>query len=711
MITIKIAEAFVEIKGDKVKLSKTLAGAKMETTRFAKSAIKALKGVSIGLAAVGAAAVIASIAIGVKLLRSLIDVTKAAANFGDSLDKMSLRTGETVETLSGLGFAAEISGSSIQDLENGIRRLSRNMNDTARGIGEARRSFEQMDISVQDSEGNLRAASDVMAEVADKMRDLGSESEKTAIAQELFGRGGAALLPLLKEGSVGMKRLTDQAADLGLIMTTKATKAAAAFNDRLTEMNATIKMVKVNIGTALMPVLTPLIERLRDLSAAASKGLGNFSETIINAIDSAGGLSKFWELHGKLVKAIFQDMATTGVKLVGIMFSGISDIMQNIGIVAWEWYANRFKETWRAALEDATNRFLLFADGSRDRLAKDLERREQDQKGFDARSALQIIKMQAIQEAAFDSINAVVANTYEEASAEVAAFVERYKKKLAEIETTTKKVISAAGKAVPGGALGALQSEADLLKETLRLAKLAQDALNERPDTPFTAFRPSPGTAATALEDRERLNRRLAFIDEEERAEAERIGASNKAAEDLKIRDEARFRNLPKLWTGALLKVKQVQAKHIAAITSEWAKFTISLQSSFSNTFADMLSKGELSWAKFAKNLKNIFIRQLSEIAVSAAFRGIGNLFDNLTANDFSSSQPAHANVGGIFGGDEPPPFLAPAAGAQQAPSINIIMQNDMRHMSSAEVEQIVQSKIQPAIRNLMKRGIIASRA
>lgn len=228
---------------------------------------------------------------GTAITAALTGVIFHAARAGDELDKMSLRTGETVETLSALGFAAEISGSTIQDLENGIRRLSRNMNDTSRGIGEARRSFEEMDISVKDSNGNLRAASDVMSEIADKMRNLASESEKTAIAQELFGRGGASLLPLLKQGSAGIQDLMDRANELGIVMTTAGATVSAEFTDSMTELTAVAKMGAVQLGQTLLPAIQTIIEKITDLAARFNKLTENQKKVIGWTTAIGGGFS------------------------------------------------------------------------------------------------------------------------------------------------------------------------------------------------------------------------------------------------------------------------------------------------------------------------------------------------------------------------------------------------------------------------------------
>ena len=98
----KIADAFVEIEGDKGKFSKTIKGAKRETAGFAKSATKNLKKISIGLTAIGVAATVAAVAIGVKLTKAIIRAGAAVVKTAVKYDRLKIGmiavTGSAAET-------------------------------------------------------------------------------------------------------------------------------------------------------------------------------------------------------------------------------------------------------------------------------------------------------------------------------------------------------------------------------------------------------------------------------------------------------------------------------------------------------------------------------------------------------------------------------------------------------------------------------------
>ena len=101
-----LANLVVRISGNTASLNKAVDKAETRMGKFKKGAGKAFAAVrkaATGLAIAGAAAII-GFATG---------AIKNFADLGDELDKMSQRTGLSVENLSALKFAAEQSGASL----------------------------------------------------------------------------------------------------------------------------------------------------------------------------------------------------------------------------------------------------------------------------------------------------------------------------------------------------------------------------------------------------------------------------------------------------------------------------------------------------------------------------------------------------------------------------------------------------------------------
>lgn len=175
--------------------------------------------------------------------------TKAFADLGDQFDKMSARVGVSVEKLSALSFAAEQSGTDAKTLEKAFDGLSRNLFDLERGAGDAKPAFEKLGISFRDLKS--LAPDEQLKLIADRMQGLATETEKGAVAQKIFGRAGRAIIPLLNAGSKGIKTLTDQAAEFGIVIGKEDAEAAARMTDALNLLSkATLNFVG-QIGAAV----------------------------------------------------------------------------------------------------------------------------------------------------------------------------------------------------------------------------------------------------------------------------------------------------------------------------------------------------------------------------------------------------------------------------------------------------------------------------
>jgi len=244
-------ELVVNIIGDASKLKSELEKAGKNVTSFSDKVTKIGK-----IATVAGGAVTAAFG---------AIVTKTA-EVGDKFDKMSKRTGIAVEDLSSLAYAAEISGTNINTLENSLRFLARAMDDTSKGTGEAKDAFEELGISVVDTEGNLRPTVDVMKEAATKLAAMTDETKQVALATDIFGaRYGTQLLPLLKEGGEGIEELMNKAKDLGITMSTEAATAAAEFTDRMTDLKGSLAGAGRTIGDTLIPAIIPLVEKVTEI--------------------------------------------------------------------------------------------------------------------------------------------------------------------------------------------------------------------------------------------------------------------------------------------------------------------------------------------------------------------------------------------------------------------------------------------------------------
>lgn len=153
---------------------------------------------------------IAALAGGAAFTKLVTDTIHWAA----ALDDLAEKTGASVESLGGLAKVASISGTSIETVEMGLIRLSKALagaDEEAKGAG---RALSALGLDPE----KLRAmdAGDALKAVAESMAQYRDGIGKTALAQDIFGKSGAQLLPYLKDLSENLdvvgKITTEQAA-------------------------------------------------------------------------------------------------------------------------------------------------------------------------------------------------------------------------------------------------------------------------------------------------------------------------------------------------------------------------------------------------------------------------------------------------------------------------------------------------------------------
>jgi hypothetical protein len=148
----------------------------------------------------------------------------------DKLGKMADSIGVPIEELSKLKYAADLSGVGIDALGKSLQVLNQNLTRAAAdSASRVARTFSALGISVKDSNGNIKSASVVVSELAGKLSMYRDGAAKSAIATQLFGRSGAALIPILNQGSAGLNAMFEEAQALGIVLDQKTKDAASQF--------------------------------------------------------------------------------------------------------------------------------------------------------------------------------------------------------------------------------------------------------------------------------------------------------------------------------------------------------------------------------------------------------------------------------------------------------------------------------------------------
>ncbi len=311
---IRAGRAFVELFADDSRLVRGLKRAEAKLKAFGEG----VRNLGLKLAGLGSA-----------IVAPLIASTKVFAQMGDDLAKMSVRTGFSVESLSELGFAAELSGASVEVLENGIRKMQRTIVDAATGMQSAQEALALLGLTVADLD-NL-SPEEQFKLIADRLAAIEDPTIKAAAAMELFGRSGTQLLPLLAAGADGIEQLQDQARKLGLTISTEDATAAERFSDTLEMMWRVLKQNVFVVGSALVPVLTRAAQWLTTVATIAADWIRRNKELIVTIFKVAVAAVAAGAALVALGYAITGLAKVMGI--VAVVITGVGTALQLLGAV------------------------------------------------------------------------------------------------------------------------------------------------------------------------------------------------------------------------------------------------------------------------------------------------------------------------------------------------------------------------------------------
>lgn len=253
---------------------------------------------------------------------------------GDKFDKIAARTGFAVEDLSRLGFAAGQTGTDVETLEKGLFGVQRFMLALRQGSKTAADSLKLLGLNATDLQNATQI--DRLKMFADGLAKIEDAGLRGALAQQMFGRAGRQLLPLLQGGSAGIEEYFKQADKLGITMSTDDATAAAFLADRIDELKTIFKGAAIQVGAALAPELTKLAKFL----VGAASGVVQFMRenrrlvvilaAVLGGVAVVGGI-----LVGLGAAAAAVSLAISGISAAaGVVGSVLGAILSPVGLLA-----------------------------------------------------------------------------------------------------------------------------------------------------------------------------------------------------------------------------------------------------------------------------------------------------------------------------------------------------------------------------------------
>ena len=209
-----------------------------------------------GFSASGAAAVTVVGGLVSALAKSTMDMSKTA----DDLLTLSTQTGLTTDQLQEFEYASELVDVSTDTLQGSLVKLTNNMQTAATGTGSAAEAFKTLKVKVADSQGHLKNNYDVFLQTIDALGKMKNETERDALAMDIFGRSATDLNPLIEAGSGRLKELAEQAHEVGYVVDNETLQSFGELDDAMQKLDKQGDAVKRSFAEALLPVITAFVD-------------------------------------------------------------------------------------------------------------------------------------------------------------------------------------------------------------------------------------------------------------------------------------------------------------------------------------------------------------------------------------------------------------------------------------------------------------------
>jgi hypothetical protein len=245
---------------------------------------------------------------------ALVKSIESYVSLGESLEKLSVVLGTSVENLGGLHRAAYMADIEIESFDKGLQKLNMNVRSAAQGTNEKlAAAFNKLGISLKGVAEGTRTGVDLLPQLADAYKAQTSAAGLAAFNNLLVGKGLAWMIPLLRGGRKALEEHAHANKEDGEI-TTENAAAASEFSDKQKELISVFVGMRNQVFGKVLPAFSELLVHFRalmkplvpELVTAFSEALLGLAHALhdVKPKDVVEGFKTFWGWLKYLVNGV-----------------------------------------------------------------------------------------------------------------------------------------------------------------------------------------------------------------------------------------------------------------------------------------------------------------------------------------------------------------------------------------------------------------------
>ncbi len=346
------------------KATKTYKKFERKLIRSTRKMRQSINKMGTSMAKMAGVAVLAAGTVGIAAL------TIASFKSADQLAKTSDKLGITTEKLAGLQHAAELTGVSSNTLNKSLTKQQKAIADADNGLVTYKRHFDTLGISVANI---MKLPVDKQFElIAEKLNKVTNATTRTAIAYDIFGGRGTALLNTLALGKDGLKAVQEEAKALGIAIDRISASKIESANDSVTRAKAAFK----GLGNIIATKLAPFVDALATSFVNAAKESGGFKNEVTSSVDSIVSAIGFIADSAYGLQVVWKGVGTAFAGIANIFMQGLEAIgnaqLSFIRLFDKDFEKPKFLRVISSAARDAKERLNLLRQEFDKLLSKEL---------------------------------------------------------------------------------------------------------------------------------------------------------------------------------------------------------------------------------------------------------------------------------------------------------------------------------------------------
>lgn len=200
---------------------------------------------------------------------SIAGITEAVnktLEFGDQLNKASIKSGIATKAFSELAYAARLSGVETDTLSTSFVFMQKALGMASTGAKEQNDALKALGLKL----GDIKSlAPEKQFELfGDRISKLKDPTDKALAAVSLFGRAGANLLPLFEQGAEGIRKAREEAQKVGQSFSKEQLQKLTDAKDSVDRLKESFSALATTLLSKVAPAITRFFNDLTGITPA-----------------------------------------------------------------------------------------------------------------------------------------------------------------------------------------------------------------------------------------------------------------------------------------------------------------------------------------------------------------------------------------------------------------------------------------------------------